>query len=165
MSAPRVLLVGLGRWGEKHLRVLSEIGVEIWVADVSAERRAYAVRARASTRRAWWRITASALPHVDAVDLVTPADSHLALAAECLRAGKHCFVEKPLAATRGEGRALAGAVRRDGARAAGRPHLPLPPGHRRAPASNSRRRARRRSATARAASPASSARAPTSASP
>ena len=39
----RVLLIGLGRWGEKHLRVLGELGVELWVADVSAERRAFAV--------------------------------------------------------------------------------------------------------------------------
>jgi UDP-N-acetylglucosamine 3-dehydrogenase len=52
----------------------------------------------------------AALPHVDAVDLVTPADSHLALAGACLRAGKDCFVEKPLAASAGEGRALAGIV-------------------------------------------------------
>src|SRR5262249_38273286 len=48
-----------------------------------------------------------ALPHVDAVDVVTPADSHLALAGACLRAGKDCFVEKPLAPSVGEGRALA----------------------------------------------------------
>ena len=38
---------------------------------------------------------------------MTPADSHLALAGECLRAGKDCFVEKPLAASVTEGRALA----------------------------------------------------------
>jgi predicted dehydrogenase len=38
---------------------------------------------------------------------VTPADSHLALAGECLRAGKDCFVEKPLAIDVPEGRALA----------------------------------------------------------
>ena len=31
----KVLLIGLGRWGEKHLRVLGELGCELWVADVS----------------------------------------------------------------------------------------------------------------------------------
>ena len=41
------------------------------------------------------------------MDLVTPADTHLPLAAECLRAGKDCFVEKPLALTVAEGQRLA----------------------------------------------------------
>jgi len=102
----RTLLIGLGRWGEKHLRVLTELGAEVWVADVSAERRAFAVKAGVDPRCVVHDYRA-ALPHVDAVDLVTPADSHLTLAAECLRAGKDCFVEKPLAASVKEGRALA----------------------------------------------------------
>jgi len=109
MSAPRVLLVGLGRWGEKHLRVLGEIGAEVWAADVSEERRQYAVRAGVDRGRVVADPRA-ALTHVDAVDVVTPADSHLALVSECLRAGKPCFVEKPLATTVAEGRALAEAV-------------------------------------------------------
>jgi hypothetical protein len=33
----RVLLIGLGRWGEKHLRVLRALGADVWVADVSPE--------------------------------------------------------------------------------------------------------------------------------
>jgi predicted dehydrogenase len=104
-----VLLVGLGRWGEKHLRVLGELGAELWVADVSAERRAVAVEAGVEASRAVadFRL---ALPHVDAVDIATPADSHLALAGECMRAGRHCFVEKPLALTVDEGRRLAAIV-------------------------------------------------------
>ncbi len=105
----RVLLVGLGRWGEKHLRVLGELGVELWVADVSAERRAFAVRAGVAAARAVEDFR-HALPHVDAVDIVTPADNHLALAGECLRAGRDCFVEKPLTLTVEEGRRLAAIV-------------------------------------------------------
>jgi UDP-N-acetylglucosamine 3-dehydrogenase len=101
----RALLVGLGRWGEKHLRVLTELGVELWVADVSAERREVAVKAGVPASRAVTDFR-EALPHVDVVDLVTPADSHLALARECLEAGRPCFVEKPLALTAPEGREL-----------------------------------------------------------
>ena len=106
----KVLLVGVGRWGEKHLRVLSELGCEVWVAEVSPERRAFAVRAGVPEARSVsdWR---TALPHVDAVDIVTPADGHLALARESLRAGKDCFVEKPVALTLAEGRELAEVVR------------------------------------------------------
>jgi predicted dehydrogenase len=105
----RALLIGLGRWGEKHLRVLSELGTELWVADLSEERRAFAVQAGVDPARVIADHRA-ALPHVDVVDLVTPADSHLALAGECLQAGKDCFVEKPLAASVAEGRALAAIV-------------------------------------------------------
>jgi predicted dehydrogenase len=100
-----VLLIGLGRWGEKHLRVLGELGVGLWVADVSAERRAFAIKAGVAPARAVEDFR-QALPHVDAVDIVTPADNHLALAGECLRAGRDCFVEKPLALTVEEGRRL-----------------------------------------------------------
>jgi predicted dehydrogenase len=106
----KVLLVGLGRWGEKHLRVLGDLGCEVWVSDHSAERRAFAVKAGVAESRAVGDFRA-ALPHVDAVDLVTPADTHLALASECLRAGKDCFVEKPLTLTVAEGHALAQVVR------------------------------------------------------
>ena len=109
----RVLLVGLGRWGEKHLRVLTELGVELWAADLSEERRAFAVKAGVAPARTVADFR-EALPHVDAVDLATPADSHLAMAGACLRAGRHCFVEKPLALTVAEGRALAGLVRATG---------------------------------------------------
>ncbi|MGH7350397.1 MAG: Gfo/Idh/MocA family protein [Candidatus Rokuibacteriota bacterium] len=102
----KVLLIGLGRWGEKHLRVLAELGVELWVADVSVERRLFAVRAGVAPDRAVADFR-QALPHVDAVDIVTPAHNHLALAGACLRAGRDCFVEKPLTLTLDEGRRLA----------------------------------------------------------
>lgn len=106
----KVLLIGLGRWGEKHLRVLGELGCELWVADLSPERRAFAVRAGVPESRTVADFR-TALPRVDAVDLVTPADSHLALASECLRAGKDCFVEKPLTLTAAEGCVLKDVVR------------------------------------------------------
>ncbi|MEX2221562.1 MAG: Gfo/Idh/MocA family oxidoreductase [Candidatus Rokuibacteriota bacterium] len=109
----KILLVGLGRWGEKHLRVLAELGVDLWVADVSAERRTFAVRAGVAPDRAVEDFR-QALPHVDAVDIVTPADNHLALAAECLRAGRDCFIEKPLTRTVDEGRRLAAIVAETG---------------------------------------------------
>jgi UDP-N-acetylglucosamine 3-dehydrogenase len=100
-----VLLVGLGRWGELHLRVLGQLGASVWVADVSPRRLALAVERGVAPAQAVadYRV---ALAHVDAVDVVTPADSHLAVAGDCLRAGRHCFVEKPLALTVAESREL-----------------------------------------------------------
>lgn len=101
-----VLLVGLGRWGEKHLRVLTQLGATVWVADVSPERRAWAVGQGVDAGRAVTDFK-DALPHVEAVDVVTPADSHRAVAEACLNAGRHCFIEKPLTVTVADARAVA----------------------------------------------------------
>jgi predicted dehydrogenase len=106
----KLLLVGLGRWGEKHLRVLSQLGVELWVSDLSPEKRKRAVEAAGLDPRRAVADFRSALGQVDAVDLVTPADTHLALAIECLSAGKDCFVEKPMTVTVEEARQLAEVV-------------------------------------------------------
>jgi len=108
-----VLLVGLGRWGDKHLRVLGEIGATVWVADVSADRRRWATAHGVDPGHAVEDYRA-ALDHVEAVDVVTPADSHLSIAEICLRAGKHCFVEKPLTHTAAEGRRLVATARETG---------------------------------------------------
>src|SRR5881398_2307080 len=105
-----VLLVGLGRWGEKHLRVLSQLGATVWVADVSAERREWAIGQGVDRARAVADFR-QALPHVEAIDVVTPADSHRAVAEACLRAGRHCFIEKPLTVSVADGRAVAEVAR------------------------------------------------------
>ena len=104
-----VLLIGLGRWGEKHARVLRELGVDLWCADVAPERRAWAVEhgVPAAQAVADYR---DALDSVDAVDIVTPADSHAAIGEGCFKSGRHCFIEKPLAMSATEGRRLASAA-------------------------------------------------------
>jgi predicted dehydrogenase len=108
-----VLLVGLGRWGEKHLRVLTELGATVWVADVSHERRRWAVGHGVAPARAVADFT-HAVPHVEAVDIVTPADSHRAVTEACLDAGRHCFVEKPLTVSIEDARAVAALARTTG---------------------------------------------------
>src|SRR5256885_9917259 len=87
--AVNILLVGLGRWGEKHLRVLGELGVTLWVADVSPERLAWAVRHGVARGHAVADYR-TALNAVDAVDVVTSAESHLDVARASLAAGRHC---------------------------------------------------------------------------
>lgn len=108
-----VLLIGLGRWGEKHLRVLSDLGATVWAADVSAERRALAAKSGLAPARIVSDF-AEVLGKADAVDIVTPADTHLSLATRCLKARKACFVEKPLTLTVAEARQLADVVAQTG---------------------------------------------------
>jgi predicted dehydrogenase len=105
----KVLLIGLCRWGEKHLRVLTELGADVWAADVSPARLAWAVGQGVPTERTTTDYRAM-LDRVDAVDVVTPADSHLAVGTACLAAGLPCLIEKPLTVSVDEGRRLVAAA-------------------------------------------------------
>jgi UDP-N-acetylglucosamine 3-dehydrogenase len=101
---PSVLLIGLGRWGQEHLRVLRTLGIEVFACDVRAEclEQAGALLPRdhlSPDRRSF-------LSKVDAVDVVTPAPEHFWICREALDAGKDVFVEKPITATLKEARDL-----------------------------------------------------------
>lgn len=90
---------GCGYWGPNLLRnfsALPDCAVK-YVVDASPERRAF-VEANFPQSRAVESVEqALEDPAVAAVVIATPAASHFALAEKCLRAGKHIFVEKPLA--------------------------------------------------------------------
>ena len=106
-------VVGVGYWGEKHLRVLQSLaGVEAVAIDERLPQmpeRAHLVAAG----RGYTSLTA-ALPHVDAVVIATPPTSHVTLALEAIRAGKHVLVEKPLATTTADAQLLVDAAREVG---------------------------------------------------
>lgn len=108
-----IMLIGLGRWGEKHLRVLQEIGCGVWVADIAQERLHWAIGRGVDRSRAVPDYTA-ALDAVDAVDVVTTVETHLPIAERALAAGRHCFIEKPLAVSVAEGQRLVDASRATG---------------------------------------------------
>jgi predicted dehydrogenase len=55
-------------------------------------------------------------PDIDLVDIVTPGDSHVAIAIAAAQAGKHVFCEKPLANTVAEAERMLEAVQKAGVR-------------------------------------------------
>src|SRR5947209_13724963 len=95
----RIVLIGVGRWGANHLRVLQSMPIELFVAETDP------TRLNASGVSQSHRTTdAHALfPIVDAAVVVTPAQSHFEICRDLLDAGKDVFVEKPLTLTSADG--------------------------------------------------------------
>jgi predicted dehydrogenase len=98
-SRLNLALVGLGYWGPNLLRAAAELeDVDVSVlCDLDAA--TLAVQGR---RHPYARLTQRLEevledPAVDAVMIATPIPTHYELAKRCLRAGKHVFIEKPIA--------------------------------------------------------------------
>src|SRR4051812_22967837 len=101
MQPINIGVVGLGYWGPNLARNFAAIsGCELtWCCDAREE-----MRERWATTFPSARFTGDlddllADPDLDAIALATPVPTHGPLAERVLRAGKHCFVEKPLAYT------------------------------------------------------------------
>lgn len=99
-TAPvRIAVVGLGYWGPNIVRNLAELP-EAELAAVCEPRHELLQRVHnryPAVRAATEFDEIIDDPTIEAVALATPVPSHYALAAAALRAGKHVFVEKPLA--------------------------------------------------------------------
>lgn len=99
MTRVRIGIVGLGYWGPNLARNFDALpGCELaWLCDDSE-----AVRARYEPLYRHARFTGELEDllgddALDAIVLATPVPTHADLAVKVLEAGKHCFVEKPLA--------------------------------------------------------------------
>src|SRR5713226_3635394 len=91
--------LGCGYWGPNLLRNFSALpncSVK-YVVDLSAERRAFVERSFPRTTAVESVEQVLDDPEVKAVLIATPAETHFRLAKQVLEAGKHTFVEKPLA--------------------------------------------------------------------
>jgi predicted dehydrogenase len=118
-----VAVVGLGYWGPNLIRNLYELPQisRVCACDLRADRLEAITRRfpAATATTSYDEVLAD--PSIDAVLISTPISTHHRLAAAALGAGKHAFVEKPLAASSGEVLSLMELA------AAG--HLVLMPGH------------------------------------
>lgn len=112
--AIRVGVVGLGYWGPNLARNLASIpGCELaWLCDPSEQARAKSAAAHPGVRVTSELDDVLSDPTLDAIALATPVPTHAGLAVAVAQAGKHCFVEKPLALTVADAeRAVAAAER------------------------------------------------------
>jgi len=116
MATLRVAVAGLGYWGPNIARNIAALpDAELaWCCDPSE-----AERARVAPMFPGVRFTADfdellADEAVDAVALATPVPTHERLAIRVLEAGKHCFVEKPIAQTVAGAEAVAAAAQATG---------------------------------------------------
>ena len=114
MPVPTTLgvgIIGAGNWGEKLLRVFRTVeGVRVLaICDSDAGRRAAVGRDLAVVGEVADLLCRD---DIDAVLVATPPSSHVAIARQVLAAGKHCWVEKPLAMRAAEARELVEAAQR-----------------------------------------------------
>lgn len=118
----RLSVVGLGMAVKPHASALLNLGGEVEIVHAAARSEARTAAFAASvagTEAAAWPVTRDVTraltdPAVDAVLLLTPPDTHLALGRVALEAGKHLLVEKPLDRTLANAEALVAAARTAG---------------------------------------------------
>ncbi len=103
VEAKRVLLIGVGRWGANHLRVLKSMPIELFVSD-HHQRRLNSTDIPESHRTGDAR---SFFPRVDAAVVVTPAPTHFEICRELLEMRKDVFVEKPISLSSNDAKILA----------------------------------------------------------
>jgi predicted dehydrogenase len=114
-------VVGCGYWGSKHIRILSGVPEVSRVAVIDLDARTREKIVASFPASGAYQDLDAALPHVDAVIVATPPETHCDVALKCLRAGKHVLLEKPIAKSVSEALLLVEEARRS--------NLILMPGH------------------------------------
>jgi predicted dehydrogenase len=109
-------IVGLGYWGPNLARNFDRLpDAELrWLCDASHEARSTWAPSFPAARVTGEVDELLADPDLDAVVIATHVPTHAALAQRVLVAGKHCFVEKPLAHTAADAEQVAAAARESG---------------------------------------------------
>jgi len=102
----KILLMGLGRWGANHARVLKSLPVELFVSDINPK--SYEVAKKNGVAEDHFSTNyRDFADRVDGVVVVTPAQSHFSLCQQFLKGGKDVFVEKPITLVSAEAKELA----------------------------------------------------------
>ncbi len=96
-----VAVVGLGYWGPNLVRAFHDVdGADVeWICDLEPSLLEKIGRRYPAVARTMDLDEVLADDSVDAIAVATPVSTHYPLAKRALEAGKHVFVEKPLAAS------------------------------------------------------------------
>ena len=94
-DSPRVAVIGCGFWGRNLIRNYNELGALVGVVDTDLRRSQHYGNQLSLPALTYEEVLSR--PDIDAVAIATPAKTHAAMALAALDAGKHVFVEKPLA--------------------------------------------------------------------
>lgn len=97
MSSIKIAQVGCGYWGRNLARNFAEIGALGAVVDGNPDTAAAMVAQHGVPARTLNEVLAD--PTIQGVSFATPAETHAMLSAKALAAGKHVYVEKPMALT------------------------------------------------------------------
>ncbi len=111
-SVPRVAVLGVGHWGKNLVRNFAELGALVAVVDPDVAAAAALVGTHGGAVMDLDAVLAD--PEINAVAIAAPAPLHHDLARRALGAGKHVFVEKPVALTLAEAEDLVAASARTG---------------------------------------------------
>jgi UDP-2-acetamido-3-amino-2,3-dideoxy-glucuronate N-acetyltransferase len=109
---PRVAVIGCGYWGKNLVRTFAHIGALCAVVDPDADNAAALAAKYGVDHRSLEAVLAA--PDIDAVVIAAPAKDHAAVAMTAIEAGKHVFVEKPLALDVGDAAAVVAAAEQRG---------------------------------------------------
>ncbi|MDP3458105.1 MAG: Gfo/Idh/MocA family oxidoreductase [Hyphomonas sp.] len=109
---PRIAQIGAGHWGKNLARNFAELGVLAAVCDPHLD----TAKREAEKNGVPVRTVNDVLqdPSIAGVSIAAPAELHAELALKAFSAGKHVFVEKPLALTLTDSRAMCDAAERAG---------------------------------------------------
>jgi predicted dehydrogenase len=107
MDKLRIGVIGAGYWGPNLIRNFNACSLtEVAAVCDSNPARLEAIGRTNRELKLVGSVDELLAAGVDAVAIATPVSTHFVLASQCLEAGKHVLVEKPLAATVSEAQAL-----------------------------------------------------------
>ena len=101
-----IAVIGAGYWGKNLVRNFHQLGVLKIICDQDKKTLAQMAKDYGDVTTTSDMEAVFDNPAIDAIVLATPAATHSELAEKALNAGKHVFVEKPLAMTYEEGKKL-----------------------------------------------------------
>ena len=104
----KVIVTGSGYWGKNLFRNFHALGALAGICDSDPRilQNLQEMYEGVVTLQCFDDLLDGSGPAADAIAIATPAESHYELTKKALLAGKHVFVEKPLALTVHEGKEL-----------------------------------------------------------